>query len=798
MTEPNSRQNKSHWDGEEFAHPTLCGCARGSGGIGMSNQEVFGQRGGSLVPCVSYAFEPGIMRRKGGHYWEEVSGTLRACPGDNQMAVVSCPVSDVVGPLACNTGPNGNDAGNFACNQAVDAGHVIPVVFVKSVSPRNNQEAPTFTETEVAYTMNTWDERHNPPKHMVVQTEAIAFQLNGDRDSPGVSVSPDTAFCLPANPMSDRSQAVAIAIQDVTGRDKKQNGKGYSEDGVSYTLDAAATQGVAIAIQPPNPSHRPIGMINMQGSKSNAVAQEDGPSYTLAAMHGHDVHAVVYPVCFQQNTRDEVRLVNGDGQIAGALMAEPGMKQQNYVAVPPMRNVVAFHPTQDPISSTDGSTHTMGTGTTGGYATVAVAYEVPCGAGASVISVGADCYNCSLTGDVAMTLKAGQGNPAVNQPTVIQKMMIGTDMYNGSITGDVACTMTAHGSNPSSSGPTVMEVVMRQLSLGTDVYNGAITGDVACTMTATGSSPNASGPTVMEIAPITVRETGFVKWIEDDVSNTLRRRENSGIFVIAPQIDGPIGSFQQNSMDGRGTLGFDEDTKVTRPVKPQADHQMVVYKVEEQHPIVFSSNMSVPDCCTEGVSPTLKLGGHGGGNPPAVAMQSAESVAYTLRSDANRDGKAKTPSPDAEGRVRLRDPGFNFNEEIAPTMDATQPHSVSYGMVVRRLTPMECERLQGFPDNYTDVEYRGKPAADGPRYKSLGNSMAVNCMQWLGERIQSVENAIGSSPGAPGNLTEVPVACREVSPTITAKMQGSSGWAPYNEADHLTPVAKVEKKPRAN
>jgi hypothetical protein len=60
-------------------------------------------------------------------------------------------------------------------------------------------------------------------------------------------------------------------------------------------------------------------------------------------------------------------------------------------------------------------------------------------------------------------------------------------------------------------------------------------------------------------------------------------------------------------------------------------------------------------------------------------------------------------------------------------------------MQVRRLTPVECERLQGFPDDYTQVPYRNKPAADGPRYKALGNSMAVPVMAWIGKRIQQVE-----------------------------------------------------------
>ena len=60
-------------------------------------------------------------------------------------------------------------------------------------------------------------------------------------------------------------------------------------------------------------------------------------------------------------------------------------------------------------------------------------------------------------------------------------------------------------------------------------------------------------------------------------------------------------------------------------------------------------------------------------------------------------------------------------------------------MAVRRLTPVECERLQGFPDNYSQIPWKGKPAdqcPDGPRYKACGNSMAVPVMRWIGERIQ--------------------------------------------------------------
>lgn len=65
------------------------------------------------------------------------------------------------------------------------------------------------------------------------------------------------------------------------------------------------------------------------------------------------------------------------------------------------------------------------------------------------------------------------------------------------------------------------------------------------------------------------------------------------------------------------------------------------------------------------------------------------------------------------------------------------------GYIVRRLTPKECERLQGFPDDWTDIPYKGKEhAPDTARYKACGNSMAVPVMRWIGERIQMVDEIL--------------------------------------------------------
>ena len=78
-------------------------------------------------------------------------------------------------------------------------------------------------------------------------------------------------------------------------------------------------------------------------------------------------------------------------------------------------------------------------------------------------------------------------------------------------------------------------------------------------------------------------------------------------------------------------------------------------------------------------------------------------------------------------------------EEYSTCLDANSPSpALLTPSQVRRLTPIECERLQGFPDNHTRIPWRGKPAEqcpDGPRYKALGNSMAVPVMRWIGQKI---------------------------------------------------------------
>lgn len=115
---------------------------------------------------------------------------------------------------------------------------------------------------------------------------------------------------------------------------------------------------------------------------------------------------------------------------------------------------------------------------------------------------------------------------------------------------------------------------------------------------------------------------------------------------------------------------------------------------------------------------------------------------YVLKTRGGSDTYTKR-----DGTTGTAGKGALVGEELAFTVAASQDQTLVQPekYIVRRLTPRECERLQGFPDDWTKIPYRGKPAEqcpDGPRYKALGNSMAVPVMKWIGERIQTVEEIL--------------------------------------------------------
>jgi DNA (cytosine-5)-methyltransferase 1 len=122
------------------------------------------------------------------------------------------------------------------------------------------------------------------------------------------------------------------------------------------------------------------------------------------------------------------------------------------------------------------------------------------------------------------------------------------------------------------------------------------------------------------------------------------------------------------------------------------------------------------------VSPTLRSGGNGG--------YPNHAVAYSIREDAGANTFSATPLAVTPALQALR-PSVQSHHAQTFIADLAR---------VRRLTPTECERLQGFPDNFTNVPWRKKDTSpEGLRYKALGNSMAVPVMQWIGDGIDLVD-----------------------------------------------------------
>lgn len=131
----------------------------------------------------------------------------------------------------------------------------------------------------------------------------------------------------------------------------------------------------------------------------------------------------------------------------------------------------------------------------------------------------------------------------------------------------------------------------------------------------------------------------------------------------------------------------------------------------------------------------------GAQNSASQSLSASTEVSPTL-------DKSKTPAVSIQAQAlkekQPKSQGFGIDESgTSYTLTAGDRHAMQYEHQVRRLTPIECERLQGFPDDYTRIPYRNKAAdvcPDSPRYKAMGNSMAVPVMRWIGERIQMVED----------------------------------------------------------
>lgn len=196
------------------------------------------------------------------------------------------------------------------------------------------------------------------------------------------------------------------------------------------------------------------------------------------------------------------------------------------------------------------------------------------------------------------------------------------------------------------------------------------------------------------------RMAAFGEYVDDETASTVKARDYKDATDLAV-------------MSVHGTQDPD--------VNHELAHTLGRNHGQENACIAFSCKDYGADV-TENLSPTLRAGNssnsnQNSGQPPAICIQGAVV------------GRNDNAGPQGKG----------FQEDLAYTQNArAEADVVQCGMQVRRLTPVECERLQGFPDNHTRISWRGKDAADcpdGPRYRAIGNSMAVPVMRWIGERI---------------------------------------------------------------
>ena len=256
--------------------------------------------------------------------------------------------------------------------------------------------------------------------------------------------------------------------------------------------------------------------------------------------------------------------------------------------------------------------------------------------------------------------------------------------------------------------------------------------DVSPTITARSGTGGNNLPLVSETK----------NWDGKDKTGTLTTNQTS----YNPTKDNFMAVVETRNWDGKDKTGqttvHDVDTGKQSDVARTlvGDHQSRIADTSsvavEQTVHSFDSTFGANSNVFEDVSPTLKVGTNSGaGSPPAISQ---ETIGFDWKNAAqtNFDKKNSGAPVTAEGGLAVK----------------------QTNMAVRRLTPLECERLQGFPDNYTQISWRGKApedCPDGPRYKALGNSMAVPVMRWIGEGIQVVDDLVrGLDERADSKTTE--------------------------------------------
>lgn len=240
---------------------------------------------------------------------------------------------------------------------------------------------------------------------------------------------------------------------------------------------------------------------------------------------------------------------------------------------------------------------------------------------------------------------------------------------------------------------------------------------------------NSTAVAALDFNPTDAR----LRYANDDVSQTLTARARTGgnqvpLVQVQPLVFNPNAGITEKGS------GFALSEDVTPTLK--TDHNPAVAFASNQRDEVRELEVAGALAAQPGIKQQTYICRADG---QANAMTSVD-MAPTLTSHAKKDPPLIYPAEDSIGEDAL------IQRDMSATLSTHNTQTLITGgrekrsLTVRRLTPRECERLQGFPDDYTDIPYRNKEhAPDGPRYRALGNSMAVPVMRWIGERIRMVE-----------------------------------------------------------
>jgi DNA (cytosine-5)-methyltransferase 1 len=213
-----------------------------------------------------------------------------------------------------------------------------------------------------------------------------------------------------------------------------------------------------------------------------------------------------------------------------------------------------------------------------------------------------------------------------------------------------------------------------------------------------------------------------------DIAATLNASNGQQVYSIASNIVG------RSNKNGGHHLGIGGDISYT--LDTTGPPSVCAFAQNQRNEVRNLGNVASTLSAQPGVKQQTYLAFSAGQGAKAGGLGIGEGVSPTLRS--SQSGTNMVPTVAYMGGTRAKSGVTTDGTAMTLVSGNDYPITASLG-TVRRLMPVECERLQGFPDGHTDVPYKGRPATDSRRYAAIGNSMAVPVIRWIGDGIEAVE-----------------------------------------------------------